>query len=407
VADTFLMAMVRRAFAVLICAIAIGAVAADLRFLAFFGLVGIVFAVLPMMSFAIVGSFLVVRQAGGPIGWLLGGAGAILQLVLLSQAYGSASLEPGADLPAGGAVLWFGAVIQYAVFGLVISAMVRFPDGRPPGRAFAILLWVVVALMVAAVVASAVAAQPIAAPVTFSGPHAADPSRSIPNPFALHGPVGDLMLLVVSAIYILSPLTLIAPLALVVQFRRSRGVERQQLKWLTYTATIAFGLALIAFFVPPGPIRVLADATSIFGIGLLPVAIGIAVTRYRLYDIDVLIRRTLIYASVSAVLLAAYIGGVALTQAILAQFTAGSGVAIAISTLAVVGVFQPVRRRIQEAVDRRFYRSRYDAVRTLDSFAFRLRDEVALDAVRADLLRAVERTMAPAHASLWLRPHTQ
>jgi hypothetical protein len=397
------MAMVRRAFAVLICAIAIGAVAADLRFLGFFGPVGIVFAALPILSFAIVGSFLVVRQAGGPIGWLLGGAGAILQLVLLSQAYGSASLEPGADLPAGGAVLWFAAVIQGAAFGFVISAMVRFPDGRPPGRAFAILLWVIVAFIVAGVVATALGAQPIDAPLTFSAPHAGDPPRSIPNPFALHGPLGDLMLLVASAVNIASALVLTAPLALLVRFRRSRGVERQQLKWLTYTAAIAFGLAFLAFVLPPGPISVLADAMSVFGIGLLPVAIGIAVARYRLYDIDILIRRTLIYASVSAVLLAAYIGGVAVSQGILAQFTAGSGVAIAISTLAVVAVFQPVRRRIQEAVDRRFYRSRYDAVRTLDSFAFRLRDEVALDAVRADLLRAVERTMSPAHASLWLR----
>jgi hypothetical protein len=396
------MAMVRPAFAALICAIAIGSLAADLRFLDFFGPPG-VFAALPLLSFAIVGSFLVVRRAGGPIGWLLGAAGAILQLAFLSQAYGSASLEAGAALPGGELALWSGSVIQYAVFGLVISAMVRFPDGRPPGRAFAFLLWVVVAGIVAAVVASALAAQPIAAPVTFSGPHAGDPTRSIPNPFALHGPVGDLMLLVASVIDFLAPLTLIAPLALVVRFRRSRGVEREQLKWLTYTAAIAFGLALIAFVVPPGPISVLADATSIFGIGLLPVAIGIAVMRYRLYDIDVLIRRTLIYAAVSAVLLAAYVGGVALFQTILAPITAGSGVAVAISTLAVVALFQPLRRRIQESVDQRFYRSRYDAVRTLDGFAVRLRDEVDLDAVRADLLVAVHKTMSPAHASVWLR----
>jgi hypothetical protein len=394
--------MVRRAFAALVCAIAIGAFAADLRFLNFFGLAGIV-AALPLLSFAIVGSFLVVRRAGGPIGWLLGAAGAILQLVVLSQAYGSASLEAGAALPGGDLALWLGSFVQYAVFGLVISAMVRFPDGRPPGRAFAILMWAVVAFLVAAVVTSALAAHPIAAPVTFSGPHAGDPPRSIPNPLALHGPVGDVMLLAVSAIDILSPLALIAPLALAVRFRRSRGVERQQLKWLTYTAAIAFGLALVAFVVPPGPMRVVADATSIFGIGLLPVAIGIAVMRYRLYDIDVLIRRTLIYAAVSAVLLAAYIGGVALFQFVLAPVTAGSGVAVAISTLAVVALFQPLRRRIQEAVDSRFYRSRYDAARTLDSFAVRLRDEVDLDAVRADLLGSVQQTMAPAHTSLWLR----
>jgi hypothetical protein len=250
-------------------------------------------------------------------------------------------------------------------------------------------------------VASALADRPILVPQPsgFTG----DAPRSIANPFALHGPVGDLLLLVASGINIFLPLLLIAPLALVVRFRRSRGIERQQLKWLTYATAITFGLVVIPFVVPPGPIKTLAAATATFGIGLLPIAIGVAVTRYRLYDIDVLIRRTLIYAAVSAVLLAAYIGGVALVQFILAPVTSGNGLAVAISTLAVLALFQPLRRRIQEGVDRRFYRSRYDAARTLDSFAVRLRDEVDLDAVRADLIASVRQTMAPAHTSLWLR----
>jgi hypothetical protein len=386
-----------------VCVIAIGCFAADLRFPDFFGPLGILFAALPLLSFAIVGSFLVVRRAGDPIGWLLGAAGAIVQLVLLSQAYGSASLEAGAALPGGELALWFGSVVEYAVFGLVISAMVRFPDGRPTSRLFGVLLWVVVAFIVGAVVATALAAQPIPASLTFAGPHAGDPSGSIPNPFALHGPLGDLMLLAASAINIVAPLTLIAPLALVVRFRRSRGVERQQLKWLTYTAAIAFGLALIAYVSPPGPIRVVTDATSIFGIGLLPVAIGIAVTRYRLYDIDVLIRRTLIYAALSAVLAATYLVGLAVFQKILAPITSGGAVAVAISTLAVIALFQPVRTRIQAAVERRFYRSRYDSAQTLDELSALLRDEVDLDAVRSDLIDAVQRTVQPAHASVWLR----
>jgi len=141
----------------------------------------------------------------------------------------------------------------------------------------------------------------------------------------------------------------------------------------------------------------------VVGIGLLPVAIGIAVTRYRLYDIDVLIRRTLIYAGVSALLAAAYIGGVALFQTILAPFTAGSGVAVAISTLAVVALFQPVRRRIQSAVDHRFYRAKYDAERTLDAFAARLREQIDLASLERELVGVVNDTMQPVHASLWLR----
>ena len=395
------MALLRRPFAALVCVIAIGAFAADFWFLDFLG-PGYVVAALPLLSSAIVGSFLVIRRVGGPIGWLLGAAGALLQLVLLLQAYGSASVVAGAALPRGDLALWLGSVIAFVPFGLVIATMVLFPDGRPPGRAFAILLWAVAAFVVINVVVMALADRPILVPAS-SGPDAGDAPRTITNPFALHGQVGDLLLLVASAINTFLPLVLIAPLALVVRFRRSRGVERQQLKWLTFTAAIAFGLALIAYVTPPGPIRVLTEATSIFGIGLLPIAIGIAVTRYRLYDIDLLIRRTVIYAAVSAVLLAAYIGGVALVHFILAPVTSGNGLAVAISTLAILAAFQPLRRRIQETVDRRFYRSRYDAVQTLDSFAVRLRDEVDLDAVRADLLGSVQQAIAPAHASLWLR----
>jgi hypothetical protein len=138
-------------------------------------------------------------------------------------------------------------------------------------------------------------------------------------------------------------------------------------------------------------------------LGTVPIAIAVAIFRYRLYDIDILIRRTLIYAALSAVLVAAYVGGVALFESLLAPFTAGNGIAIAISTLVSVALFQPVRARVQSAVDRRFYRSRYDAVRTLEEFSVDLRDEVAIDAVRSHLLRAVRDTVQPVQASR-LRP---
>lgn len=398
----------RRAFAAFVCAIAIGAVAADVGFPDFFGPTDIILATVPLLSFAIVGSFLVVRRAGGPIGWLLGSAGALVQLVLLSQAYGAATLAVNATLPGGELALWFASVSRYAVFGLVISAMVLFPDGRPPGRAFAVALWALVAFLAAAAVASALAAQPIAAPFTYAAPHSTphggDTARSIANPFALHGLLGDLMLRVASGVDILAPIVLIAPLALAIRFRRSRGVERQQLKWLTFTATIAFGLGLAAY-VPPSGIAVL-DVTSVFGIGFLPIAIGIAILRYRLYDIDIVIERTLVYGATTAAIAIAFFGGLVLLQAALRPITNGSELAVAASTLVSFALFQPIRRRIQQIVDRRFYRSRYDAARTLDAFAEDVRDDVDLESVRTHLIAATGRTMSPAHASLWLRERT-
>jgi hypothetical protein len=219
----------------------------------------------------------------------------------------------------------------------------------------------------------------------------------------VHGQVGDLLLLAAAVANNLAASVLIAPLSLVVRLRRSRGVEREQLKWLTYTAAITFVLMVIGYLIPPGPLNTLVETPTILGVGLLPVAIGIAILRYHLYAIDVLIRRTLIYATLSAVLLALYLGGVAFFHAILAPVTSGSSVAVAISTLAVVALFQPFRSRIQAAVDRRFYREKYDAERTLDAFAARLRDQVDLGALEGELLAVVDDTMRPAQANVWLR----
>jgi hypothetical protein len=146
-----------------------------------------------------------------------------------------------------------------------------------------------------------------------------------------------------------------------------------------------------------------AGRVGAVGIGLLPVAIGIAILRYRLYDIDVLIKRTVVYGATSAAIALTLFAGVVALQAVLRPLTTGSELAVAASTLASFALFQPVRRRLQNAVDRRFDRSRYDAAHTLDAFADQLRDEVNLDELRADLLGAVRLTTAPAHASLWLR----
>jgi hypothetical protein len=195
--------------------------------------------------------------------------------------------------------------------------------------------------------------------------------------------------------------------SLLVRFRRARGVERQQLKWLAYAAgMLAAYLPFALIFVVIYPIPALILPISLLGIAIfagIPIATGLAVLRYRLYDIDLLINRTLVYAATSAAIAAMFFVGIVALQALLRPLTNGSELAIAVSTLISFALFQPVRRRIQETVDRRFDRSRYDAARTLDAFADRLRDEVNLDALREDLLVSVQQTMAPAHMSLWLR----
>jgi hypothetical protein len=191
-----------------------------------------------------------------------------------------------------------------------------------------------------------------------------------------------------------------------VRLRRSRGVERQQLKWVL-AVTSAVGVVIVLdmgtwFIWPEGHLQ---ERMAVMGVAFaaIPVAAGIAILRYRLYDIDLLINRALVYGALSGSLLALYGGSVLALSALLHSFTGSSDFAVAGSTLAVVALFQPVRRRIQSAVDRRFYRRKYDAARTLDGFAVRLRDEIDLDALRTELIGAVGATVQPTHASLWLR----
>ncbi len=193
--------------------------------------------------------------------------------------------------------------------------------------------------------------------------------------------------------------------SLVVRFRRWRGTERQQLKWFAGAAVVVVALQILSTLAAyvTAPASPVLSALGNLSFALLPLAATVAILRYRLYDIDVVIERTLVYAAVTATLGATYVVAVVVLQGVLRPLTGGSEVAVALSTLLVVALFQPIRRRAQDAVDRRFYRARYDAARTVDAFVVRLRDDVELDSVRADLLDVVNSTIHPAHASVWLR----
>jgi hypothetical protein len=195
--------------------------------------------------------------------------------------------------------------------------------------------------------------------------------------------------------------------ALVVRFRRSRGVERQQMKWLAWAGAVpvcafAASLAISPFF-DGGLLVNFVFITGFAGLMLVPAAVAIAILRYRLYEIDRVISKTLVYGFVTVVLGAAYVALVLAGQAVFSSFAGGSNLAIAASTLVVAALFLPLRGRVQRFVDQRFYRRRYDAQRTLAAFGTRLREQVELDGLRSDLQSVVRETMQPAHVSLWLR----
>jgi hypothetical protein len=288
------------------------------------------------------------------------------------------------SLPGGGALLWLQSWLWMLFMGLMVFLLLLFPTGRLPSSRWRPFAWLSVAVISVAVTLTAIS-----------------PDVSPDAPPTL------IQQLVVA-------LALVAAASVVVGRRGARGVERQQIKWLLYAGLIAFvGIILkVAVF------STLVEGAWGLWVGTLlvvvgglggPIAIGVAILRYRLYEIDLLINRTLVYGSLSAALVVVYFGGVAITQAIFHALTGQEQqpqLAIVVSTLAIAALFNPLRRRIQAFIDRRFYRRKYDATKTLEAFSAKLRDETDLDALSDDLVGVVRETMQPAHISLWLRPDT-
>jgi hypothetical protein len=344
----------------------------------------------------IVGGLVALRRPDNSIGWALGGMALIASVEFVTVGYALYGLFGPGGLPFAALAAWAYSWAGIGMASLGGWIVLTFPEGVVGTRRAATGL-----------VAVAIGSLLVTANLMFrAGPLAYLPS--IVNPLGHAGLSPALGLAAIGGAAAFALAIALGVAMMRQRFASADGVERQQLKWflgsLAVVAAITIPTLPFSLELVGDPVmRYVARVATVLAFGTLPLAIGFAVLRYRLYDIDLLIRRTLVYAAVSAVLLAAYVGGVALFHLVLAPITAGSGVAVAISTLVVVALFQPLRRRIQEGVDRRFYRSRYDAARTLDSFAVRLRDEVDLDAVRADLLGSVRQTMAPAHLSLWLR----
>jgi len=357
------------------------------------------------LTFPLVGLLILRRQPRNTIGWMLMSIGGVSGLGALAVNYAAYGLlvDPG-SVPGPGvaAALAEGSWVPW--IGLMGILILVYPDGHLPSPRWRPVAWLFAVTIV--IVTAAI----ILLPWTLEEA----PVAEMANPLGSQS-AEPVLTVLLNIFFPLVPLCFVAcAIALVLRFRRSRGTERLQLKWLAAAGGVV-GLVYLLTIVSV----VLADLTalvderagwitalktmSILSFVLVPVAIGMAILRHRLYDIDVVINRVLVYGSLTATLGGVYLGLVLLLQQVLSSLTDQSDLAVAGSTLAVAALFAPARARIQAVVDRRFYRSRYVAARILDDFSSRLRHELDLEAVGTDLRKAVHETVQPTHVSLWLR----
>jgi MFS family permease len=368
------------------------------------GVVIIVIFTAFVVAFSTVGVLIVARQPGNPIGWLLLACAVSYSLAGLTNAYASygRNVRPG-ELAGVALADVVSLVLFLAGVGLASTfLLLLFPTGKPPSRRWWAVGWLAGIGMVLA--AAGIALAP--------GPLGGDPQAPV-NPLGIPG--GEEVLTAAKTIGLIAfPIAIFGSVeSLIVRFRGAQQVERQQLKWLSYAAVLVglaalFQIVLTAVWGDTAATNSLANGAVNGSLVCVPVAVGIAILRYRLYDIDRLISRTLVYALLTVVLGLGYAGVVL----VLGQLFGGISTeppswAVAGATLAVAALFQPARRRIQAVVDRRFNRRKYNAAKTVEMFSVRLRDEVDLDALTAELLAVVDQTIQPTRASLWLRPPTR
>jgi hypothetical protein len=349
-----------------------------------------------ILAFSTVGALIASYRPENAIGWLFLSGAFVWIGGEFTLEYGVYALitDPGA-LPAGAWAGWFGAWARGLGWFLLVSfLLLLFPTGRPPSPRWRPVLWGT---------AGSLALFTLTA---WLSPETNDfRLASVHNPLGLESEIMGLLYEIFNFTFPL--LIVVSGAAVIVRFRRSRGDERQQLKWFAYAVGVMvfvfvtwFSLTLLGLVEPTS----LMYEAPLIG---LPVATGIAILRYRLYDIDVIVNRTLVYGSLTLVLAVMYFGGIVVLQRLFVTLTGEqSTLAVVASTLLIAALFTPLRRNIQSFIDRRFYRRKYDARKTLEAFSAKLREETDLDALHDDLVGVVRETMQPTHLSLWLRPET-
>ena len=337
-----------------------------------------------IVAFATVGALLSWKRPANPIGWLLSASG-------LAYALGGFSLLLGRfprTLTLGNWLGW----IWLLGLGLCVFVVLLFPSGQLPSRRWRPVAWAAAAGLAGWVLGNAFAPTILSA------------DTSMPNPVGAPGPAGKIFAgMAFGGVLLIAATGLAAIGSLAFRYRRARTAERAQLKWLVYAGALIVAAVLAELVTeriigPGAAANNLQNALGSGAVALVPVAIGVAVLRYRLYDIDRVISRTLAYAIVTGLLAGIYAGLVLLATEVL-RFS--SPVAVAAATLTAAALFSPVRRRVQRRVDRRFNRARYDAETTVAAFAARLKDAVDLDTVRDDLAQVVHTALQPAHVSVW------
>ena len=335
-----------------------------------------------LLAYGTVGALIASRRPENKIGWIFCAVGLALAVASTASGYADYGLYgTGGALPAPELAAWL----------------------SPPSRRWRPVVWLVVAAGIGTFFTLAFSPGELD---EYAYP-------GLANPLGIGGDVGEILTAIEGPGNGIVPIAVLVSIAsMIVRFRRARGRERLQLKWVVYAAAIVAMSFLVSFMLPEQVPRVIQDAVFLLGVAAfagIPIAAGVAILRYRLYDIDLLINRTLVYGSLTVLLAGVYVGGVAATQSIFRALTGQEQqpqLAIVASTLVIAALFNPLRRRIQAFIDRRFYRRKYNAAKTLEAFSAKLRDETDLDALNAELVGVVRETMQPAHVSLWLRPDT-